>query len=236
MLANFFNLKFNLKMELDLNNMFFIMPNDWLSESKGVGAYAFTDDFRFPLIVFSHNRYDASVHEGKKNVLLLRNVFDVMVSEYFHSTKFIEKYSKDIECFIKSEKGGLKRYVDYLNSWTPFYESGDIKIITYENMVGNPFKVSACLLEFMGIQVEKDLLNQAIACSSFENMKKLEKEKGFPGAKGEYSDIESRRMRKGKVGGYKDYLDADLIHYIRDYCNEKLLPGVRNKYMQKIIR
>ncbi|TXT37895.1 MAG: hypothetical protein FD135_3262, partial [Comamonadaceae bacterium] len=37
-------------------------------------------------------------------------------------------------------------------------------------------------------------------------------------------DADSARVRKGKVGGYRDDLDADDMAYVRSFCEESLSP------------
>ncbi len=222
-LANYFNLKFGLNANPDLTSMFSIMPNDWSGDIKGEGAYNYSDDKRFPLIIFSHKKPDQnSLFKKEKGILLLRNVFDVVVSEYFHTSGFLKMPSDGMDSFVKSEKVGLARYVAYINSWAGACE--DIKIITYEDLHKNAFEIAKTVLSFLGVKPDKDFLIKSIELSSFKNMSELEKKKGIPGAKGDYSKKESRRMRKGEIGGGRDYLSNENIKHIKDYWDKNVSP------------
>ncbi len=70
------------------------------------------------------------------------------------------------------------------------------------------------ILEFIGLTVAENIIDEAIKYTQFENMKKMEKQDKFnmkrlrPGNK---KDPESYKTRRGKVGGYKDYLSKKEI-------------------------
>jgi alcohol sulfotransferase len=51
-------------------------------------------------------------------------------------------------------------------------------------------------------------------------MQKIEKEKCIVGHSYDTGDSESKRMRKGRVGGYTEYLNDMDVQYIRDACHQ----------------
>ena len=227
-LANYLNLFFQLRLRVTFKTMFLLMPHDNLDEEKGVGVYDYYDDQRFPLLVATHNRYDEARFTDKRVVFLYRSVHDMLVSNYFqHSRVFTEDraWQGNLKEFIRSREFGAGSVCNYLNSWAPRLATGAGRhIMSYEAIHENPDVAFASLLDFLEIPVDRACLQAAIAASSFEAMKKVEKETNVPGFNFRFApdDEESARVRKGKVGGYTDYLDADDITYIDEICSLKL--------------
>ncbi len=56
-------------------------------------------------------------------------------------------------------------------------------------------------------------------------MQQSEQKSGIPGHDYDRADTESLRMRKGKAGGFGDYLDDDDIALIEKRCGEELSPA-----------
>ena len=81
-------------------------------------------------------------------------------------------------------------------------------------------------LAFVGLAaVPADRVAAVVAECSFENMRRMEEEGAAASGRlraGSPSDPESFKVRRGKVGGYRDYLgDADL-RYIEDLMRREL--------------
>ena len=71
------------------------------------------------------------------------------------------------------------------------------------------------------------MIQNAVDASSFERMKKMERENEFNRSwlkAGDVKDEESFKVRRGKIGGYTDYLEDDEIAAINRLINEQLAP------------
>jgi hypothetical protein len=165
---------------------------------------------------------DKSIFKDKKVIFLYRDPKDVIVSSYFHATKRIKEftdYNGTLSDFIRSRGYGIEKLLNFYNIW---YKNQnvpeDFLLVKYEDLHTNPHQSLNKVLDFIGIQnVEDELIDNAIKYASFKNMKKMEANNQFeseivkPKIEG---DDESYKVRKGKVGGYVDYLSQEDIEYM----------------------
>jgi hypothetical protein len=187
---------------------------------------------QLPAVFFTHNNYlrnytgnwDSKVHfQGKRIVLLVRDPRDVAVSQFFQwqfrmrpNKKFINDYPPhgaeiDTWDFVLDQEAGVPRIVDYFNGWArAIAELGDVLIVRYEDMRTDPVAVLARVLEFTGTAVTAEQVQEAVDFAAFDNMKKMEQDKFFKGSgarvkPGDEKNPQSFKVRKAKVGGYRDY-------------------------------
>lgn len=153
-LANYFNLHFNLKMDIHLRSMFTILPNDRAGSGKGPESYIHADDTRFPLILSSHERFHQEAFAGTGTVFLFRSIPDVVVSDFFQMSRFLGEYEEDLKAYIHDSKGGLERYLRYLNEWSSNIDRKRTKILTYEMLHQNAQKVTTEVLYFFKLPVD----------------------------------------------------------------------------------
>lgn len=185
-----------------------------------------------PAVFFSHNNYlrnytgnwDSKSHfQGKRIVLLVRDPRDVAVSQYFQwryrmrpNKKFINDYpphGADISTwdFVMDAEAGVPRIVDYFNGWArAIPELKDVLVVRYEDMRANPGDVLARIMDFTGTGVTSNQVDEAVEFAAYDNMKKMEENKFFKssGARvkpGDKDNPQSFKVRKAKVGGYRDY-------------------------------
>jgi hypothetical protein len=192
-----------------------------------------------PRIFFTHDNYikdytgeldsKASFY-GKKVVLLVRNPKDIAVSQYFQwqhrmrpAKKKLNKYPAhgarvSAWDFVMDENVGLPGVIDYLNLWAREAEHvEDLLVVRYEDMRADPGAVLSRVMEFMNeAPARPEAISQAVEYASVENMRKLEEKSVFwlagsrmkPGKKG---DPNSYKVRRAKVGGYKDYFSDEEV-------------------------
>lgn len=227
-IANYLNIKFNLNMKIDLHSMFSIFPNNGQNSIKGIGAYSYVQDQRFPALVAYHNSLDKT--EINSNIIvLLRSVFDVMVSDYFQHVYFLKKFTGSIKEFIRVQGGVLYSYCKFLNAIES--KSSNLHIITYEKMHTQIDKVIEDLLTFLNIPIDETIVKKSIELSTFENMKESEEKYGLAGKNESLSNPNGARVREGKVGSYTKYLDEDDIEFIKNFCENNL-----TQYSKKILK
>lgn len=161
---------------------------------------------------------DKSRYRGKKVIFLCRDPRDVLVSCYFQATRRHDLFDGSLSEFLRSDEFGIRKILTFYNIW---YASRDIPseflLLHYEDLHQAPHAQIRNVLAFMGIdEVDPDMLDRAIAFSRFENMRKLE-ETNYYGIKGmrpkNSNDAESYKVRKGKVGGYSEYLSPSDCDY-----------------------
>ena len=85
------------------------------------------------------------------------------------------------------------------------------------------------VFDFVGTPGTEEQIHQAVEFASYENMKKLETKKVFwaSGARvkpGDRKNPDSFKVRRAKVGGYRDYFDDQQVAAIDRMVREELDP------------
>jgi hypothetical protein len=189
-------------------------------------------DPELPAVFFTHNNYlrsytgnwESKAHfHGKRIVLLVRDPRDVAVSQFFQwkfrmrpNKKFINDYPPhgadiDVWDFVQDVDAGVPRIVDYFNGWArAIPELGDMLVVRYEDMRSDPAGVLRRVFDFTGTAISDQQIDEAVQFAAYENMKKMERERHFKGSgarvkPGDRDNPQSFKVRKAKVGGYRDY-------------------------------
>ncbi len=192
-----------------------------------------------PKIFFTHDNYikdftgDADSKQpfyNKRVVLLARDPRDVAVSQFFQ-WKFRIKPSKitinnyppqgsDISLFdfvMGDNGGGMKAVTDYLNLWAREADKANaFHLLRYEDLRSNTRHELRRLLGFMQIDASDAHVEAAVEYSSYENMKKMESKQQFRLAGGrmmprDKGNPDSFKVRRAKVGGYRDYFNDEEV-------------------------
>ncbi len=193
-------------------------------------------DPALPAVFFTHNNYlrdytgnqQSKRHfKGKRIVLLVRDPRDVAVSQFFQwqfrmrpNKKFINDYPPhganiDVWDFVLDPEAGVPRIVDYFNGWAKAIpELGDILVVRYEDMRVDPQDVLTRIFEFTGTAISAPQVQEAVEFAAYDNMKKMEQDKFFKGSgarvkPGDQANPQSFKVRKAKVGGYRDYFSDE---------------------------
>ena len=235
LLSRFFQLRFGLRPSA------FIGFDNLHRRHEGIPRIFFTHDNY--LRDFTGNLDSKRDFYGKKVVLLVRQPADVAVSQ-FHQWKFrmrphkmdLNRYPShgtqvDVFNFVMDEDAGLPKVIDFMNGWAkelPRLEQP--LIVRYEDLRRDTAGELRRVLEFMGQQPTDDDLKDCVAFASVENMRQLEEKRAFwlAGSRmrpGDKSNPDSFKVRRAKVGGYRDYFDDRQLVQIEELTEERLLPG-----------
>ena len=88
-------------------------------------------------------------------------------------------------------------------------------VVRYEDLAASTAGELARVLDFLGYPTpDEEKLQPIVHYGSFDNMKGLEASGAFGQGRLEarnVADPDSFKVRRGKVGGYRDYLDAESI-------------------------
>ncbi len=213
-------------------------------------------DAAVPRVFFTHGNYlrDYTGHGydtkvdflGKKIVLLVRDPRDVAVSQFFQwkyrmrpGKKLLNEYpphGADVSIwdFVMDPDAGLPKVIDYFNGWLSWVEKlGDVLIIRYEDMRVEPGVALGQILEFTGTPGTEAQLEDAVAFAAYDNLKKMEEQKSFSLLRagwrlvpGDRKNPDSFKVRRAKVGGYRDYFSEDQLAEIDAMVDERLLSGI----------
>jgi hypothetical protein len=208
------------------------LPEELMLDNKSVTKLS-----NLPITHFDHNKSSdvisyklfssgKSKYENHKVILLTREIKDTLVSCYFEFTRRTGEYKGSISEFIRDDIYGAKKFLTFYRYW---YESKHVPkeffLISYEELHEDAEKVLYHILKFIGVDsIDQEVLQEAVNFSSFENLRKMEADNYFASQSGgddikrltpgDIHDPESFKVRKGKVGGYKEYLSREDIEYI----------------------
>ena len=209
-------------------------------------------DERIPRVFFTHDNYlrDYTGHRdtkqdfyGKKVVLLVRQPADVAVSQY-HQWKYrmrphkkgLNRYPEhgaevDVFGFTMDEAAGLPKVIEFMNGWARERPRlRELLVVRYEDLRRDTAGELRRVLEFIGQAPTEGELTDCVAFASVENMRALEEKRAFwlAGSRMRPRDPknpESFKVRRAKVGGYRDYFDAAQTAQIDALTEARLLPG-----------
>jgi hypothetical protein len=183
---------------------------------------------------FSEMEHDKSGYKGRRVAFLVRDPRDVAVSSYFQATKRISVYSGSISEFIRDPKHGIEKIIIFNSEW--FASAGvpeSFCLVQYEDMHTRLREVLTEVIRFADPSRPMPDLDALMELGRFENMQEQEsrgelaKKYGGILKPGDASDPESFKCRKGKVGGYGEYLSEEYIAYcdqvLRQYRYMELL-------------
>ena len=206
-----------------------------------------------PRFFFTHDNYlkDYSGNAdskadfyGKKVVLLVRNPYDTAVSQYFqwkHRMRPVKKalngyppHGEEVALFdfVMKAFGGLPTVVDFLNLWLREAEAvSEVLIVRYEDLRADTAGELTRVLNFMGQAPDAEEVAEAVRFASVENMRNMEQKKVFwldgrrmtPGNKNEPNSF---KVRRAKVGGYRDYFSEEQLAEMEALVESRLLPGL----------
>ena len=191
----------------------------------------------FPRIVFSHDLFEHRTKgdcwdriRGKylvprrelnraKIILLARDPRDCFVSLYLQLTRRdpnapVRLRQKTVSEMLRDEKFGMRAIVNAMNDWlNEFSQRDNFTLVRYEALRASSAEYFRDLLAVLGEpSPDANIFQEALEFSRFENMQKLEAAGAFDSNilhPGDVRDPESFKVRRGKVGGYREYLSAE---------------------------
>lgn len=192
-----------------------------------------------PSVYFSHDdkphaKPTAEIERDKRafyeggTVFLYRDPRDVAVSQYFSLTKRSEEgYKGSISDFVRDWDFGPRNHIEYLNVWAEqrgFMER--VRFVSYEELQADTESVVESLLDFIGVEsTSPGIVRSAVEFSSFDNMRKMESGGVFSSGMltpKDQQDKATYKTRRGVVGGYVDYLNAEDLAYLEQLIRETL--------------
>ncbi|MDG4897525.1 sulfotransferase domain-containing protein [Mesorhizobium sp. WSM4976] len=166
-----------------------------------------------------------SRYRKRKVIFLVRDPRDTVVSGYFQVQKRHKLQAGTFSEFIRSEFHGVEKIVKFNLGWfTIMPKMRSIKYLQYEDVHRDTVGSISGIVSFLGIPASPSKIIEVAENRTFEKMRASEAQ-GDLGARygevlqpGDNRDPESFKVRRGKVGGFREYLSSDDIAY----CDEIL--------------
>jgi hypothetical protein len=161
---------------------------------------------------------DISEHTHRRVLFLLRDPRDTLASNYNHVTRGHHDWRGEFKTFIRTPAYGIERLIAFHMAWLAArhrFKRG-FRVETYEDLRADTAKTLADIVDFLGVSgVTMAEIELAAARNQFEQMQRREVSgelnPRFTGR--DVSDPLARRVRRGKVGGHADAMDAEDLAY-----------------------
>ena len=176
--------------------------------------------------------------------MLARNPCDIAVSWFFQFTKrqsahkqelinhFIEhpidRRTISMWDFVRHSDIGVPSLIDYLNVWERNIEQLEHGVLVrYEDLRGQPAEILGRIISFVDQSFSAEDIDEAVRFGSFDNLRQLESQ-GFFRQGGlkrrDPDDPDAFKVRRGKVGGYRDYFTPEQVAELEALMAARLSP------------
>src|SRR5450432_123955 len=152
-------------------------------------------------------------------ILLARDPRDAFVSLYVQLTRRTKETPNELKQqsvaqLLRDPAFGVKSMIEVMNHWLQEWSGrSNFLLLRYESLRRAPAENFRRLLDFLGAApVNEEAFAQALEFSEFGNMRKLEGAGAFESKilrAGDAREPESYKVRRGKVGGFADYLSPN---------------------------
>lgn len=180
----------------------------------------------------------------KPVILIARDPRDIAVSWFYQFTKrqsaakqelinhFVEhpidRRTVEMWDFVRHSDIGLPCLVDFLNEWARRIDAlPNGHIIRYEDLRAAPARVLKQVTEIMGEDFSDEEIAGAVEWASFDNLRKMETSGFFKqgGMRLRNRDDETTfKVRRGKVGGFRDYFTPEQVAELEEIVATRLSP------------
>lgn len=165
-----------------------------------------------------------------KPILLIRNIYDLLISQYYHFSEDVDKSighsTKTIDYFstMSREQGisfilcggtskqfhwhGFGFYLYQMQEALKFSKEYPCHIVNYDRLVSNKPHEIERLANFLDIKVTSEQISEIVDISSLSNMRKARTLKSGSG----------KHFRKGKPGSHVEVLKPyqyDMVSYLK---------------------
>lgn len=205
---------------------------------------------KIPALFFTHDNYlkdyvghdrKADIYGGSRVILLVRDPRDTAVSQYFQwkhrmvpRKRVINGYpldETDVPAFIMGSAAGIPKIIDFMNDWArALSRIPDLLLVRYEDLKADTPGQLGRALRFLGQDPAEAELADAAEFASVDNMRRMEQEnagKLVANARlkpGNAGDPSSFKVRRAKVGGWRDYVTDEQASAIDAMVRERLDP------------
>ncbi|MCA3559496.1 MAG: sulfotransferase domain-containing protein [Aestuariivirga sp.] len=204
-----------------------------------------------PVLFFTHDNYlkdylghdrKAEIYAGLPVVLLVRDPRDTAVSQFFQwkhrmaaRKKVINGYplsgDASVHDFIAGAQAGLPKIIGFMNDWAAAApKMKRLLVVRYEDLRADTKGQLRRILDFLGQHPADADLDDAVSFASIDNMRRMEIENaGKAGAQrsmkpGNADEPSSFKVRRGKVGGWRDYVTQEQAAALDNMVRERLNP------------
>tara|TARA_R110000823_G_scaffold119998_9_gene244396 strand:- start:16400 stop:17341 length:942 start_codon:yes stop_codon:yes gene_type:complete len=180
----------------------------------------------------------------KPVLFLARNPIDIAVSWYHQFTKRqsrakqelinhwighpVDRRSIQMWEFVRHSDIGLPSLIEYQNTWVRnIRELPRGMLVRYEDLRANPVPTLLKITQLMGESFSEEEVRAAVDWGSFDNLQKLETQGTFRQGGMRLvnaGDPSTYKVRRGKVGGYREDFDKRQVAELEAMVRARILP------------
>jgi len=159
-------------------------------------------------------------------IYLVRDGRDAIVS-YYHYVRALHGYRRSFEFFINDAKIKRGDWAEHVKSWiiqNPVLDNRQILMIKYEDLCTDTIKEVIKMIDFIGLEVNENILESAIKNAHITNISRLEQNYG---SALKYKIPEYRFARKGTHGDIEEEFKKITDLYFKN--NSEIFKFLRYK-------
>jgi len=214
-------------------------------QKKGLPRWLISNGyFSWEQVIAERFRAGSAELSGKKTLFVARHPGDIVVSWYIQYTKRTKAFKRELleweastpidrehigrSEFLRHPDFGLPALIRYHNFWAgQLKDRPDALIVRYEDLRLQPQAALECISRFIGEDFSDQEIEQTVAFTDFDNMRKLEEGNYFRNNSlklRDASDPEMRKVRRAQVGAYCRDLDGDDLAWVDELIASELDP------------
>jgi hypothetical protein len=163
--------------------------------------------------------------EYKKAIYLVRDVRDVVLSEFLQAKAsqlplYINDFDDYLLATLQGKVQGFGAWHHHVHSWldSPLEKRGDLLVLRFEEMRGNPEEALTRVLQFLGAHIDPQAVLSAVANNSLQRMRAKEDRRTLYRSNTE----EDRHVHGGTVSGWREKLSLSQVQLIQRYAKSAL--------------
>jgi hypothetical protein len=204
----------------------FLSSSGYLSWERGWGDIVTTDP----------------VLREKKVLLLARHPGDIVVSWYIQFTKRTSAFKREMMLaemenpidrdsigrweYIQHPEIGLPHVIDYYNYWHANVERlPHAMVVRYEDLRADTASQCERIGAFLGEDFSAEVIEDAVDFASFDKLREKERSGYFDNRSltlRNADDPDTLKVRRGKVGGYRDDLSEEQVAWVEEQIETRL--------------
>lgn len=193
--------------------------SDWVQgvNEEHFGGRPLPEDPRLgePRVFKIHAPYDPVF---PRVIYVVRDPRDVMVSYYYHNRRKKLEFEIAIDEYVARNDTWPCDWGDHVAGWLSRAGGDDVLFIRYEDLKEDTLASFRRIVDFCGLVLSDEQLNDYIERSSFDRMRKAEEAarqlEAAAGVSEARDDI--RFMRRGVVGDWETELSAESVRLIEE--------------------
>jgi hypothetical protein len=153
------------------------------------------------------------------------------LAQYFDQGRGMDGW---VESFLKGKVTRFGSWQQHVDSWinSPLAKNGNLLVVRYEDLRKDTEPGLTEMLQFLGIQLDRDAIRRAIENNSLNNMREKEERAKKSGAtlgkgtllrKHSVDREDGRFVRTGSVGGWRAKLSPEQIAMVDKYAGDALV-------------